>query len=72
MESPTPSRSTTSLWLFRGGSEGECERKFLDEEPVYQTSDDLVDDLSKSKTRESVTDVMRHGASNACARLLGT
>jgi restriction system protein len=48
-----------ALWLIRAGSEGEYERKFLDEERVYLTWDELVDDLTKAKTREAVTDVMR-------------
>lgn len=48
-----------ALWLIRAGSEGEYERKFLDEERVYLTWGELVDDLTKAKSREEVGDVMR-------------
>ena len=48
-----------ALWLIRAGSEGEYERKFLDEERVYLTWGELVDDLTKAKSREDVADVMR-------------
>jgi restriction system protein len=38
-----------SLWLIRAGSHGEYERKFLEENRVYVTADDLSIDLSKLK-----------------------
>lgn len=48
-----------ALWLIRAGSEGEFERKFLDEGRVYLTWDELEDDLTKAKSREAVAEVMR-------------
>ncbi len=54
-----------ALWLIRAGSEGEYERKFLDEERVYLTWQGLVDDLTKAKTREAVADVMRRSRPDA-------
>ncbi len=54
-----------ALWLIRAGSQGEYERKFLDEERVYLTWDELVDDLTKAKSREAVTEVMRSCLPNA-------
>lgn len=54
-----------ALWLIRAGSEGENERKFLDEERVYLTWDELEDDLTKAKSREAVAEVMRRCLPNA-------
>lgn len=48
-----------ALWLIRAGRQGEYEPKFLDEERVYLTWGELVDDLTKAKSREAVTEVMR-------------
>jgi len=48
-----------ALWLIRAGSQGEYERKFLDEERVYLTWEELVDDLTRAKSREAVSEVMR-------------
>ncbi|MBK9385026.1 MAG: restriction endonuclease [Planctomycetes bacterium] len=48
-----------ALWLIRAGSQGEYEFKFLNEERVYLTWGELVDDLTKAKSREDVADVMR-------------
>jgi restriction system protein len=61
----TPKEQTMALWLIRAGSQGEYERKFLDEERVHLTWDELVDDLTKAKSREAVTEVMRGCLPNA-------
>lgn len=36
-----------SIWLIRAGSHGEFEQKFLQENRVYVTWDNLASDLSK-------------------------
>ena len=48
-----------ALWLIRAGSDGEYERKFLDEERVYLTWEELVDDLTKATSRDQVAAVLR-------------
>lgn len=41
-----------TVWLFRGGKQGEFENKFLDDERVYLTWDDLNIDLKEIKSKE--------------------
>lgn len=43
-----------SIYLFRAGSNGEHEQKFLDDNRVYLTWDGLNTDLSKLKTRATL------------------
>jgi len=47
-----------AVWLVRGGSHGEYERKFLDESRVYVTWDGLDADLSKMRDRPQLIDAM--------------
>ena len=43
-----------SLWLTRAGSHGEYENRFLDENRIYLTWENLSYDLSKVKTRQEL------------------
>ena len=43
-----------SIWLFRAGSKGEYEEKFLSEGRVYLTWNDLEIDLNEYEERESL------------------
>lgn len=45
-----------ALWLVRAGSSGEYEKKFLDENRIYLTWDDLDVNLQEASTKD---DVMR-------------
>lgn len=48
-----------ALWLFRAGSGGEYERKFLDDKRVYITWEGLNDDLSKLHDRSELLTLLR-------------
>jgi restriction system protein len=47
-----------SIWLIRAGSHGEFEQKFLQENRVYVTWDNLASDLSKLVSREALFALM--------------
>ena len=47
-----------ALWLVRGGRHGQYEQKFLDENRIFLTWDDLDHDLSKVGSQESLRDVL--------------
>lgn len=47
-----------SLWLFRAGSSGEYENKFLTDQKVYLTWDELVIDLMKFNHRQQLVDYL--------------
>jgi len=44
-----------AIWLIRAGSRGEYEQKFIQENRVYLTWDDLDQDLAKMKERADLT-----------------
>ena len=46
------------LWLVRAGSHGEYEKKFLEDNRVYLTWEEVDHDLSKVKTRQDVHDLL--------------
>jgi restriction system protein len=48
-----------SLWLIRAGSHGEFESKFLEDNRVYVTWNDLSLDLSKLKDRAALIDALQ-------------
>lgn len=54
-----------ALWLNRAGSAGEYEKRFLDDQRIYLTWDDLRVDLSSIADRESLRDVLREYYANA-------
>ena len=43
-----------ALWLVRAGSSGEYEKKFLDENMIYLTWDDLNGNLKEASAKEDV------------------
>ncbi len=43
-----------TVWLFRAGKQGEFENKFLDDERVYLTWDDLNINLEQIESKESL------------------
>jgi predicted Mrr-cat superfamily restriction endonuclease len=43
-----------ALWLVRAGSSGEYEKKFLDENRIYLTWDDLNGNLQEASAKEDV------------------
>ncbi|MCW6528032.1 restriction endonuclease [Yersinia ruckeri] len=47
------------LWLTRAGSQGEFEQKFLEEERIYLTWDELNDDLSKLDSRQRLLELLQ-------------
>jgi hypothetical protein len=47
-----------AIWLIRAGSHGEYEQKFIQENRVYVTWDNLDIDLAKLKQRPDLTAVM--------------
>lgn len=47
-----------ALWLFRAGSRGEYERKFLDDERIYLTWDKLREDLANIKTSQELGELL--------------
>lgn len=47
-----------SIWLFRAGSTGEYEDKFLQDKKIYLTWDDLNYDLNKLQTKEELNDLL--------------
>ncbi|MFY9120750.1 MAG: hypothetical protein WAO57_10540 [Syntrophomonadaceae bacterium] len=47
-----------AVWLIRAGAHGEYEEKFITEDRVYVTWDNLDVDLSKLKHRDDLTAVM--------------
>jgi restriction system protein len=47
-----------AVWLIRAGAHGEYEEKFITENRVYVTWDDLDVDLSKIEKRDDLTKVM--------------
>ena len=50
-----------AVWLIRAGSHGEYEQKFINENRVYLTWEELDADLSKIKDREAlVSELSRH------------
>jgi restriction system protein len=48
-----------AIWLIRAGSHGEYEPKFLQENRVYVTWENLNLDLSKLKSRDELTEAMK-------------
>ncbi|OWY32775.1 restriction endonuclease [Herbaspirillum aquaticum] len=54
-----------SIWLIRAGSHGEYEHKFIQENRVYVTWDDLDVDLSKMSGRSELTAAMTQRYSEA-------
>ena len=59
-----------ALWLFRAGSRGEYERKFLDDKRVYITWSGLKADLSKLKDRTALLDLLKETYPDAKLRKL--
>ena len=47
-----------SLWLVRAGSHGEFEKKFLEENRVYLTWDDTVDEFRGIAARAAASVVL--------------
>ena len=47
-----------SIWLFRAGSKGEYEHKFLSDNRVYLTWDDLDFDLRSVKNKEDLYKIL--------------
>ena len=47
-----------ALWLVRAGSLGEYEDKFLSEEKIYLTWDDLSNDLSKTSSKQELNELL--------------
>lgn len=47
------------LWLLRAGSQGEFEQKFLSENRVYLTWDELNTNLAQLKDRQALMDVLQ-------------
>jgi len=47
-----------AIWLVRGGKYGQHEQKFIHDNRIYVTWDDLSKDLSKMKDRAKLFDVM--------------
>jgi restriction system protein len=47
-----------ALWLFRAGSQGEYEKKFLDDKRVYITWGGLNYDLSKLHSRQDLIQLL--------------
>jgi restriction system protein len=47
-----------ALWLFRAGKQGEYEKKFLEDEKVYLTWNNLKHDLSKLKDQKALYDLL--------------
>jgi restriction system protein len=54
-----------ALWLIRAGSEGEYERKFLDDSRAYLTWDELREDLTKPSDRDALSVAMNRIFSDA-------
>jgi restriction system protein len=54
-----------SIWLIRAGSHGEYEHKFIQENRVYVTWDDLDVDLSRMSQRSELTAAMTQRYSEA-------
>ncbi len=48
-----------AIWLIRAGSHGEYEQKFIQENRVYVTWDDLDENLSKLKERDELLSAMQ-------------
>lgn len=48
------------LWLIRAGSQGEFEQKFLTENRVYLTWEELNSDLSNATSREALLQLLQH------------
>ncbi len=49
-----------AIWLVRAGSSGEYENKFLSENRIYLTWDDLKQDLSKISDKKELYDLLNH------------
>ena len=47
-----------AIWLIRGGSHGQHEQKFLQEQRVYVTWDDLNVNMAKLKNRDALADAL--------------
>lgn len=47
-----------AIWLIRAGSHGEYEQRFLQEQRVYVTWDDLDVDLDKLKDKPDLTEAL--------------
>lgn len=61
-----------ALWLFRGGSQGEYEPKFLDEKRVFLTWDGLNDDLSQIRDRDSLRNLLEQRYPEASRHSIGS
>lgn len=47
-----------AIWLTRAGSRGEYEQKFIQDQRVYVTWDELKEDLSKLESQSALREVM--------------